>query len=145
MKSLKIVLWICALGCLTAIPFIVLPWGTIGDIMMGFGLKPFPGIPAVMYFVRIACGVFGLIGVFFIILARDPLNYGSMLNLGAYGLIAFGFLCLILGLTHKISLTVFLGDALFGIVLGSVIAALSSKARRISETEERGGRLADHK
>ena len=139
MKSLKIALWICALGCLTAIPFIVLPWGIIEDIMMWFGLKPVPDIPAVMYFIRIACGVFGLIGIFFIILARNPLDYGPMLNLGAYGLIVFGLLGLILGLSLKISPTVFWGDAIFGIVLGIVIAILSSKAQRVSKAEEEIG------
>ena len=132
MTSLKIALWICALGCLAAIPFIVLPWGIIENIMMWFGLEPIPGIPAVMYFIRITCGVFGLIGIYFIILARNPLGYGPMLNLGAYGLIVFGLLALILGLNLNISLTVFLGDAIFGIALGSVIVFLSSRAQRIS-------------
>ena len=104
--------------------------------MMWFGLKPIPDIPAVMYFVKIACGVFGLIGMYFIILARNPLDYGPMLNLGAYGLIAFGLLGLILGLSLKISLIVFFGDAIFGIVLGIVIAILSSKAQKASKGKE---------
>lgn len=133
MRSLKIALWICALGCLTAVPFIVLPWGAIKGIMVWYGLEPVPDIPVVMYFIRITCGVFGLIGIYFIILARNPLDYGPMLNLGAYGLIVFGLLCLILGLSMKISLTVFLGDALFGITLGIVIVFLASRAQRISK------------
>ncbi|MGK7874991.1 MAG: hypothetical protein AB4426_17330 [Xenococcaceae cyanobacterium] len=132
MKSLKISLWICAIGCLTALPFTVFPVP-----MTWFGLKPIPDIPEIMYFIRIACGVFGLIGIYFIILARNPLGYGAMLNLGAYGLIAFGLLGLILGLSLKIPLIVYLGDALFGIVLGSVIAILSSKIQRGLKDRER--------
>lgn len=138
MNSLKTALWICALGCLTAIPFIVLPWGIIEAIMMAFGLKSIPEIPeipAVMYFMRIACGVLGLVGIFFIMLARNPLDYGPMLNLGAYGLIVFGLLALVLGLRLRISPMVFLGDTLFGIVLGVVVAVLSFKARSVSETK----------
>lgn len=130
MKNLKIALWICALGCLAAIPFIVLPWGIIEEIMMWFGLKAIPDNPEVMYFIRIASGVFGLIGIYFIILAKNPLAYGPMLNLGAYGLIIFGLLALIFGLSLNISPTIFLGDAIFGIVLGIVIATLSSKAQK---------------
>jgi hypothetical protein len=131
MKSLKISLWICAIGCLTAVPLIVLPWRIFGDIMLWFGLETIPDIPTVMYSIRIVCGISGLIGIFFIILARNPLGYGPMLNLGAYGLIVFGLLALILGLTLKISLTIFLGDAIFGIVLGVVILILSSKAQSV--------------
>lgn len=130
MKSLKIALWISALGCLTAVPFIVLPWEIIKDIMVWFGLKPIPDIPAVIYFIRISCGVFGLIGIFFIMLARNPLDYGPMLNLGAYGLIVFGFMGLVLGLNLKISPIVFWGDAIAGIVLGVVIAILSAKTKK---------------
>ena len=136
MKSLKAALWICAIGCLTAVPFIILPWGVIENIMIRFGVEPIPDIPAAMYFVRIACGVFGLIGIYFIILARNPLTHGPMLNLGAYGLIFFGLLALILGLSLEISPLVFLGDAVFGIVLGIFIAVLSSKARKDPKVKE---------
>lgn len=132
MKSLKIALWICAIGCLTAIPFTVLPVP-----MTWFGLKPISDIPELMYFIRVTCGVYGLIGIYFIILARNPLGYGAMLNLSAYGLIAFGLLGLILGLNLKISLIIYLGDALFGIVLGSVIAILSSKTQRDLKAREK--------
>jgi hypothetical protein len=136
MKNLKIVLWICAVGCLTAVPLVILPWCIIENIMVCFGLTAIPDIPAAMYFVRIACGVFGLIGIFFIILAKNPLNYGPMLNLAAYGLVVFGLLSLILGLSLKMSPIVYLGDAIFGIVLGIVIAVLSSKAQRAIKAKE---------
>ncbi|MFC1614107.1 hypothetical protein ACFL5K_02300 [Gemmatimonadota bacterium] len=136
MKSLKIVLWICALGCLTAVPLVILPWGIIENIMLCFGLEPIPDTPAAMYFVRVACGVFGLVGIFFIILARNPLDYGPMLNLCAYGLIVFGLLSLIIGLSLKMSPIVFLGDVIFGIILGILIAILSSKAQRAIKAKE---------
>ena len=110
MRSLKTVLWICASGCLTAIAFVLLPWEIIQDIFIWFGIEPIPDIPVVKYFFRIACGIIGLIGIFFIILARNPLGYGPMLNLGAYGLIVFGLLSLIFGLILKLPLKAFLGS-----------------------------------
>jgi len=139
MKSLKIALWISALACLAAVPFIVLPWEIIEDIMMGFGLNPLPDVPMVIYLIRIFSGVSGLIGIFFIMLAKNPLGYGAMLNLAAYGLIGFGFLVLILGLNLKIPLTVFVGDAVFGIIFGVVIAILSTKIKKTQEAEKETG------
>lgn len=139
MKSLKAALWICAIGCLAAVPFMVLPWATTRAIMVYFGVDSAPDIPVLVYSFRITCGVFGLIGIYFIILARNPLAYGPMLNLGAYGLLTFGLLALILGLSLEVNPLVFIGDALSGIVLGSIIAFLSSRARRASKPTEPSG------
>ncbi|WP_126457059.1 hypothetical protein [Sulfuriflexus mobilis] len=130
MKSLKVALWVTALGCLTAVPFIFLPWAILENLISWFGIEPLPNVPVVVYFVRVVCGVFGLIGIFFIILARNPLGYGPMLDLGAYGLILFGLLALMLGFTSGLPLMVYIGDALFGLILGIIISILSSKSKR---------------
>lgn len=138
MKGLKIALWICGIGCLTALPFMVLPWAMIENVYRWFGYEPIPDVPAAMYLFRIACGIFGLIGLYFIILAQNPLRYGPMLILSAYGLISFGLLCLVVGLILRMSPMFYIGDALFALVLGIVIVILSSKAQRISGEEEAG-------
>ena len=130
MKSLKIALWVAAIGCLTAVPFIVLPWHVLDKIVLWFGFEPIPNDRLIMYILRVSCGVYGLIGVYFIILARNPLVYGPMLDLGAYGLAIFGLLSLIIGLSLEISPRVFAGDALSGLILGIVIIVLSSKVKR---------------
>jgi len=133
MKSLKIVLWITAIGCLTAVPFILLPWEVIQNIGSEFGVESLPESPIAIYFFRVVFGVFALIGVFFIILARNPLKYGPMLNLGAFGLILFGLLALIVGLLFGIPPFVYLGDGLSGLILGSAILFLSSKSKPIQK------------
>ncbi len=130
MKSLKVALWVTALGCLTAVPFIVLPWSVVDKIALLFGIELIPNDPLVIYILRVSCGVYGLIGVFFIILARNPLGCSPMLDLGAYGLTIFGLLSLITGLSLEISPKVFTGDSLSGLILGIVIIVLSSKAKR---------------
>jgi hypothetical protein len=81
---------------LTAVPFIVLPWHVLDKIVLWFGFEPIPNDRLVMYILRVTCGVYGLIGVYFIILARNPLVYGPMLGLGAYGLAIFGLLSTII-------------------------------------------------
>ncbi len=130
MKSLKVALWIVAIGCLVAVPFIVLPWSVVEKIVLWFGIEPIPNDPLVMYVLRVSSGVYGLIGVYFIMLARNPLNYGPMLNLGVYGLIIFGLLSLIVGGSLKISPKVYTGDFLSGLILGIAIIIFSFKAKR---------------
>lgn len=132
MKSLKLALWITAIGCLVAVPFIVLPWSIVENIILLFGIEPLPNNPVVMYLFRIVCGIVGLIGIYFIILARNPLGYGPMLKLGAYGLIIFGSLSLILGVSLVMPPKVYIGDALSGLVLGIVIIILSFRVQRVS-------------
>jgi len=130
MKSLKAALWIAAIGCLTAVPFIFSPWTAIESIGSYFGITSLPNTPIAIYFFKVAFGVFGLIGVFFIILALNPWNYGSMLYLGAFGLILFGLLALILGVSISLPPIVYLGDGLSGLILGIVILFSSSKSKQ---------------
>lgn len=134
MKTLKIVLWISAGGCLTAVPFIFLPWSVIEIIGSWFGIDSLPSSEIAIYFFKVAFGIFGLIGVFFIILAKNPMGYGAMLNLGAIGLILFGFLAFTIGLFIGLPPVVYLGDGLSGLVLGIVILAFSSKLKKASKT-----------
>jgi FtsH-binding integral membrane protein len=136
MKGLKIVLWVTAIGCLTSVPFIFLPWAVVESIGSWFGVELLPGVPIAVYFFKIVLGVFGLIGVFFIILAKDPLKYGSMLNLGTFGLILFGLLALILGFSIGPPLIVYLGDGLSGLVFGFAILIFSFKASTGSEEKK---------
>lgn len=124
MNRLKTTLWISAIGCLIAIPFAVIPWNIIESIFLWLGVELIAS-PITIYLFRIVCAVFGLIGIFFIILAKNPLKYGYMLDLGAYGLIFFGLLCLILGISLDMSLKLYIGDALFGLILGVLIVILS--------------------
>lgn len=129
MRSLRIALWFAAIGCLTATPFIFLPWAAVESIGSWFGIEPLPALPIAVYFFKVVFGVFGLIGVFFIILARNPLQYGAMLNLGAFGLMLFGLSALIFGFYLGIPAIVYIGDGLSGLVLGIAILVLSSRAR----------------
>jgi hypothetical protein len=130
MKSLKVALWITAIGFLTTVPFIFLPWSVLDAITSFTGHDPIPDIPVVIYLTKICCVIAGFIGIFFIILARNPLGYGPMVYLGAYGLIVLGLLELILGLTIDISPIVYIGDAFFALILGIIILVLSLKCKK---------------
>lgn len=135
MKTLKFVLWVPAIGCLSAVPFIFLPWSVIESIGSWFGIESLPSMPIAVYFFKVTFGVFGLIGVFFVILARSPLESRPMLSLGAFGLILFGLLALVAGLYLGLPPIVFLGDGLSGLVLGIAILFLSSKLKQLSKSQ----------
>ena len=132
MKGLKITLWLAALGCLGALPFVIMPWSVVENLISWFGVDPLPNTPIVMYLFKIACGIFGLIGIYYILLARAPLAYGHMLELGTYGLILFGLLSLFIGSSIGLPLVVYIGDTLSGLILGTLSSVFSYKLRHSS-------------
>ena len=70
----------------------------------------------------------GLIGVFFIILARNPLKYDGMLLLAAYGLLCYGLFCLAGGIRYTLPAWAYAGDIIFGFVAGVLILIFRKKA-----------------
>ena len=130
MKGLKATLWITAIGCFATVPFVFLPWSILESITSFTGHDPIPDIPVVTYYVKALFITLGFIGIYFIILARNPLKYGPMLYLGGYGLVLFGLLALFLGFTTEISPVVYRGDAVASLTLGIIILAQSSKCKK---------------
>jgi FtsH-binding integral membrane protein len=100
------------------------------DFISRFGIDPLPRTPVFTYLFRAVCGVFGLIGLFYVLLTRNPMGYGRMLELGGYGLLIFGLLALITGASAGITLIVYFGDGIFGVILGTLISILSLKLRK---------------
>jgi hypothetical protein len=118
MKILKILLWIFSIFCLLAFFGVVLPWNIIQKIALFFGFENISEAPLTKYFFRISSLVYTLIGVFFGVLAKDPLKYRDMVLLGTYGILIFGVLCLIIGVVEELKPMWFLLDGFFCIVFG---------------------------
>jgi len=111
MKGLKIVLWICAIYCFTGIIPAALPWNTIVALFNWVGIPP-PTTEAINVFIfRLGSAIFGLIGTFLVILARNPLKYGVMLLLAAYGLMLFGVLVLIGGIRYELPVLAYFSES----------------------------------
>jgi uncharacterized membrane protein YjjP (DUF1212 family) len=72
--------------------------------------------------------MFGMIGIFFTILARNPLKYGAMLLLAAYGLLCYGVFCLAGGIRYGLPVWAYYGDVVFGIVAGILLLVFRKKA-----------------
>jgi hypothetical protein len=134
MRALKVILWIIGIGLLIeAVASVLGPWNTIRDLLTRIGITDIPDTAFVAYFFKIASGVFGMVGIFFIMLARNPVGYGGMLNLAAYGMIAFGLLAAIIGPWMGVPLTICLGDAIFGLLFGCVIAILAARVQHVAQ------------
>ena len=132
MKGLKTVLWICAVCCLSGFVFAALPWRAFTALCHWVGIQP-PAAEAITVFMfRLSLAIFGMIGIFFVILARNPLKYGAMLLLAAYGLVCYGVFSLVGGLRYGLPVWTYAGDVIFGVVAGVLLVFFRKKAIRSS-------------
>jgi len=134
MKGLKVVLWICGVSCLLGFIFAVLPWRTITTLFEWFGIQPLEARPIIVYMIRMFSVIVGMIGIFFVFLALNPLNYGAMLLLAAYGLLCYGVLSLVGGIRYGFPIWIFAGDVIFGVAFGILILVFRKKTMQESAT-----------
>ena len=142
MKVLRVLLWINAGLFFLAIPFMVLPWDSINAFIAWFGVEPLPAVPVLMYLVRMMCGLSALGGVFFVLLARDPVRYAAMVWLVAWGLLVLGILAVVLGLAISLEPIIFMSDAAFCIDMGLVLAVLAAHHLPLREAPSSGSPAA---
>ena len=134
MKGLKIILWICAICFLLGFVFAAFPWRALTAWCGWFGLQlPVPE-PIIAFMFRLCLSLFGMIGIFFAILARDPLNYGAMLTLTAYGLLFYGVFSLVGGIRYELPVWVYAGDVIFAVIAGVLILIFRKKAMQTNIT-----------
>ncbi len=128
MKGLKIVLWVCAVGCLLGFVFGALPWKAITGWFEFFGLQPPIANPITAYLLRLCMATFGFIGIFFVILARNPLKYGGMLPFAGVCILFLGLFSLVGGIRYGFPVYTYAGDVIFCAVIGVLIFVFRKKA-----------------
>ena len=136
MKGLKIMLWICAIRFLPAfIPAAVVPWPALAAGVEWLGLQP-PGTEEfTKIMVRFSLAGFGMVGVFFAILARNHFKYGVMLPLAVYGLVGFGIVYLVAGIRYELPIWTYSINTIFGVVAGALLLIFRKKAMRTDSDE----------
>ena len=132
MRALKICLWIAGFACLLSVFGMFLPVSAWESITKFFGIESLPDSPQFMYAVRLMSGTYAAVGVFFVILALDPMKYGVMVPFSGLGAVFVGVVCAIAGLLAEIPLWWFLGDSLSCLVLGVLILVFWQKAKQTS-------------
>ena len=121
MRSLKICLWIAGILCLLSVVGLFLPLSAFESIAGFFGVETLPDSPLVMYVTRTVSAMSVGIGVFFIILALNPMKYGVLVPFSGIAAILIGVVCFITGLAEGMPAAWFLGDTLSCAVLGVLI------------------------
>jgi hypothetical protein len=134
MKGLKNTLWVCAIGFLLNFIFAALPWQAMTAWANVFGVQMPAAEPWIVFAVRTLFTTYGMIGVFFVILARNPLKYGAMLLLAAYGLLLLGILELIGGIRYAFPLIIYIIDVIFCFITGVLILIFRREAIQVSST-----------
>jgi len=130
MRALKICLWIAGIVCLISLFGMVLPVSSWESIARFFGIESFTDSPQFMYAVRVGSGTYAAVGIFFIILALDPLKYGVMVPFSGLGAVFVGVVCVIAGLLTKMAFWWFMGDSLSCLVLGVLILVFWQQAKK---------------
>ncbi len=132
MRALKICLWIAGVGCLLSVFGTFLPMSVFESIAKFFGIELLPDSPLLVYAVRLMSATYAAVGVFFIILALQPMKYGVMVPFSGLGAVFVGVVCAIAGLLTAMPLWWFLGDSLSCLVLGVLILVFWQQAKQTS-------------
>ena len=128
MKGLKIILWVCAVGFLLCFVYAVLPFQAWARFSSWFGLQ-FPAAePITEAIFRLCLAMFGMVGIFFVILARNPLKCGAMLVLSAWGLLGYGAFSLVGCILYAFPVWIHADGVIGGFVAGALILIFRRKA-----------------
>jgi len=130
MKGLQIVLWVCGIAFLLGFIFLLIPWRVMAHWCGLMGMELPLIAPVSVYVTRLLLVCSGLIGIFFIILAKEPLRYGPMLPLAGCGLILAGLVCLVGGIRYNLPFMMFGFDVIFFVLAGKLILVFRGRALR---------------
>ncbi|MFC1739086.1 hypothetical protein ACFL1G_08570 [Planctomycetota bacterium] len=131
MRALKVCLWIAGILCLLSAFGMFLPISAWESIAKYFGIESLhlPDSPLVEYAVRVMSATYAGVGVFFVILALDPMKYGVMIPFTGLAAMCLGVVCGITGLVVSMPVLWFLGDFVSCTVLGVLILVFWRQAK----------------
>ncbi len=121
MRALKICLWITGVLCLLSVFGMFLPVKLLESIAKAFGGQAFPDSAMCLYGLRVVSAMCVGVGVFFVILALDPMKYGVLVPFSGLAAVFLGVVCAITGLAVGMPFWWFLGDSASCTVLGVLI------------------------
>ena len=130
MRGLKICLWITGILCLPCVFGIFLPISTLESFTKFFGIESLSGPPLAIYASRVMSAMAVGIGVFFIILALNPMKYGVLIPFSGIASVLLGVVCFITGRAVEMPAKWFLGDTLSCLILGVLILVFWQKAKK---------------
>jgi hypothetical protein len=130
MRGLKICLLIAGLLCLPCVGGVFLPISTLESFTKYFGVASLAGPPLATYSIRVVSATYAGIGVFFVVLALNPLKYGVLVLFSGIGSVLLGMVCGITGSAVGMPPQWFLCDTSSCLVLGILILVFWQKAKQ---------------
>jgi len=126
MRGLKICLWMGGAFCLLSVFGVFLPISVFESIAKCFGVESagFADSPLIEYAVRLMSGTYVAVGVYLVILAREPMKYGVLVPFTAVASVLLGAGCVVTGMMVGMPVQWFLGDGVPCIVFGVVVLLL---------------------
>jgi len=136
MRALKICLWIAGILCLLSVFGMFLPISAWESIAKFFGVESLhlPDSPLVEYAVRLMSATYVAVGVYFVILALRPMDYGVLVPFTGLAAVFLGLFCTIIGLAVGMPVLWFLGDSVPCVVLGVLVFVFWRQAKQTSQT-----------
>jgi hypothetical protein len=129
MRALKICLWITGILCLLSAFGMFLPVSAFESISGFFGAEPLGDSPVVEYAIRAVSATYIGVGIFFVILALNPVKYGVMVPFSGLCAIFIGAVCAITGIAVRMPALWYLGDSVPCVVLGVLILVFWRQAK----------------
>jgi hypothetical protein len=118
LRMLRIFLGLSAITWLAALPGVFLGWNVAASIMEGFGSNPFEYDEMLDYWLRMACGAFGIIGCLYLLPAIKPKKFQAFIPVLGTLAVAEGVVLLAHGLRLKLAPWPFYGDVAACLVSG---------------------------
>ena len=119
LNLLRSFLAIAGLGWGSTIIGVIIPWDfAIEHLQIFGGSGPIPNDPMLNYWLRMAAGAFGMIGIIFLVAAWQPLKYANIIPLLGLLNLCEGLILLAYGLMLELSFFPFVVDVSIGIVPG---------------------------
>ena len=129
LRLLRFFLLFSAFGWGVCIVGVFATWPQINSIAQGMGAKPIAYDPMLDYWLRMICGAFTLVGVWYLVLALWPRKFAVAIPWFGWLMIAEGVILLISGLRLGIAPFPFYADVALSLGCGGGIVYFGKAAR----------------
>jgi len=129
LRLLRLFLAFSALGWGVCIVGVFASWPQINSIAQGMGAKPIAYDPMLYYWLRMICGVFTLVGVWYLALALWPRKFAVAIPWFGWLMIVEGLILIVSGLRLGIGPLPYYGDVSACFINGIGIVYLAKHAK----------------
>jgi hypothetical protein len=121
MSTLKTCLWIIGVFYVGAAVALCMPLHWLDSFLNVFGGPPLPEASAFLHLARSSSILVLGVGIFYIVLARNPVRHWDKVPFAGMGAILFGIAVGISGLVHELPPFYYVKDSVITLVCGSLI------------------------